>query len=98
MASNAPKTTGFSRTITSIADIVALEQAPYDELVPARNLYQLFEANFGLLNASANGGGTAFFAHVGGFVFGALVAWLLTQAGRIAPQDVAMPATTWRGL
>ena len=48
MASNAPKTTGFSRTITSIADIVALEQAPYDELVPARNLYQLFEATAAL--------------------------------------------------
>ena len=31
------------------------------------------EANFGLFNASANGGGTAFFAHVGGFVFGVLV-------------------------
>ena len=33
-------------------------------------LYQLFEANFGLLNAAAHGGGMAFFAHVGGFVFG----------------------------
>src|SRR5215813_5272518 len=26
-------------------------------------LYQLFEANFGLLGSTANGGGTAFFAH-----------------------------------
>jgi membrane associated rhomboid family serine protease len=41
-------------------------------------LYQLFEANFGLFSARANGGGTAFFAHVGGFVFGLIVArWLL---------------------
>src|SRR5499426_3469870 len=30
-------------------------------------LYQLIEANFGLFSASANGGGVAFFAHVGGF-------------------------------
>jgi membrane associated rhomboid family serine protease len=50
-------------------------------------LYQLVEANFGLFGASANGGGTAFFAHVGGFVFGALVAWLLANAGRVVPQD-----------
>ena len=50
-------------------------------------LYQLFEANFGLLGASANGGGTAFFAHVGGFVFGALVTLLLGTAGRVVPQD-----------
>ena len=50
-------------------------------------LYQLFEANFGLFGASANGGGTAFFAHVGGFVFGALVAVVLTNVGRVAPQE-----------
>jgi membrane associated rhomboid family serine protease len=37
-------------------------------------LYQLFEANFGLVQAEANGGGVAFFAHVGGFVFGVIVA------------------------
>jgi membrane associated rhomboid family serine protease len=49
-------------------------------------LYQLVEANFGLFGASANGGGVAFFAHVGGFLFGSLVAWLLVNAGRIAPQ------------
>jgi membrane associated rhomboid family serine protease len=46
-------------------------------------LYQLFEANFGLFNASANGGGVAFFAHVGGFVFGFVVASLLLRAGRL---------------
>jgi rhomboid family protein len=50
-------------------------------------LYQLFEANFGLFRATANGGGTAFFAHVGGFLFGVLVARLLTGLGRVAPQD-----------
>jgi rhomboid family protein len=50
-------------------------------------LYQLIEANFGLLNAHANGGGVAFFAHVGGFIFGLLVTGLLVRAGRLAPQD-----------
>ena len=50
-------------------------------------LYQLFEANFGLFGSQANGGGTAFFAHVGGFVFGALVTLLLANVGRVVPQD-----------
>jgi membrane associated rhomboid family serine protease len=49
-------------------------------------LYQLIEANFGLFSTSANGGGVAFFAHVGGFIFGWIVARVLTGAGRIAPQ------------
>ena len=46
-------------------------------------LYQLLEANFGLFQSSANGGGVAFFAHVGGFLFGLVVAWLLVQNGRL---------------
>ena len=46
-------------------------------------LYQLVEADFGLMSASANGGGVAFFAHVGGFVFGAVVALVLASAGRV---------------
>jgi membrane associated rhomboid family serine protease len=50
-------------------------------------LYQLIEASFGLFSASANGGGVAFFAHVGGFVFGLLVTWLLVRAGQVAPQE-----------
>jgi membrane associated rhomboid family serine protease len=51
-------------------------------------LYQLFEANFGLFGAKANGGGVAFFAHVGGFLFGVAVALLLSNLGRVtAPDD-----------
>src|SRR6476469_544863 len=48
-------------------------------------LYQLLEANFGLFSSTANGGGVAFFAHVGGFVFGWVVTRVLTGAGRITP-------------
>ena len=50
-------------------------------------LYQLFEANFGLFGAKANGGGVAFFAHVGGFLFGVAVAFLLSNLGRVTAQD-----------
>ena len=55
-------------------------------------LYQLIEANFGLFGASANGGGVAFFAHVGGFLFGVIVAWILVGAGRVTPQSGPLPA------
>jgi membrane associated rhomboid family serine protease len=60
-------------------------------------LYQLVEANFGLFGASANGGGVAFFAHVGGFVFGFVVARLLVNSGRLnrrgtGPRVLGVPA------
>jgi rhomboid family protein len=60
-------------------------------------LYQLFEANFGLFQSGANGGGVAFFAHVGGFVFGLVVAWLLAQSGHLRlrsddPRALGAPA------
>lgn len=35
-------------------------------------LFQLWQGGFGLLSADMSGGGVAFFAHIGGFVFGAL--------------------------
>src|SRR5215471_1222190 len=61
-------------------------------------LYQLFEANFGLFSSTANGGGVAFFAHVGGFIFGLIVAKALVTAGRIEPQDYGTLATPRAGL
>ena len=49
-------------------------------------LYQLFEGGFGLFSATANGGGTAFFEHIGGFAFGALVPFGLMKRGVMAPR------------
>jgi hypothetical protein len=54
-------------------------------------LYQLIEANYGIWGATANGGGVAFFAHVGGFIFGAIVAQLLRGVGQVTPQDGRAP-------
>ena len=54
-------------------------------------LYQLIEANFGVFGAGANGGGVAFFAHVGGFVFGVIVTLLLTRTGRIETRSRGTP-------
>jgi membrane associated rhomboid family serine protease len=49
-------------------------------------LYQLFEANYGLFSARANGGGTAFFAHVGGFILGFIAARVLLATGRTSAE------------
>src|SRR6202012_1839718 len=47
-------------------------------------LYQFFESNYALVHPSDDGGsGVAFFAHVGGFIFGLLVARVLLGTGRI---------------
>jgi membrane associated rhomboid family serine protease len=51
--------------------------------------YQLVEGHAGLTSASANGGGVAFFAHIGGFAFGALVTLALLNAGRVWPQSAS---------
>jgi membrane associated rhomboid family serine protease len=51
-------------------------------------VFQLFEGNFALVHPNkTSGSGVAFFAHVGGFVFGVLVAIVLTRAGRIASRS-----------
>jgi membrane associated rhomboid family serine protease len=73
-----------SRVLTLV--IVFLVRIPAWFFLGAWFLYQLVEANFGLFSASADNGGTAFFAHVGGFVFGVLAArWLVSREPRGAP-------------
>jgi membrane associated rhomboid family serine protease len=52
-------------------------------------LYQLHEAHDGLLTASAEGSGVAFFAHIGGFVFGWVVARALLDTERIRLEVVS---------
>jgi membrane associated rhomboid family serine protease len=68
-----------SRVLTLV--LVFLVRIPAWVFLGAWFLYQLVEGNFGLLSANANGGGVAFFAHVGGFVFGYLVARLAVGVG-----------------
>ncbi len=52
-------------------------------------LYQLVEANAGLATSDqGGGGGVAFFAHVGGFVFGFICARVLLTTGRVDPNPM----------
>ena len=47
-------------------------------------LYQIFKGNNSLVHPTSTGGsGVAFFAHVGGFIFGVLVARVLFSTGLI---------------
>lgn len=43
-----PITTACRQPLRTLADIVALEARPYDDLVPARSVYQLFQATAAL--------------------------------------------------
>ena len=76
-----------SRVLTLV--VVFLVRIPAYVFLGIWFLYQLVEGNFGLFSAHANGGGTAFFAHVGGFLFGVLVARLLAGASLRPVPDTA---------
>jgi membrane associated rhomboid family serine protease len=75
-------------TVTGLVVIFPVQLSAYFFL-GAWFLYQLIEGNFGLFGAKANGGGVAFFAHVGGFLFGAIVTRILLGIGQVAPQERA---------
>jgi hypothetical protein len=55
-------------------------------------LYQVIEARYALTTPAAEGSGVAFFAHIGGFVFGWIVARALLDTRRIRPQSTARPS------
>jgi membrane associated rhomboid family serine protease len=55
-------------------------------------LFQLFAGNFALVHPDKTGGsGVAFFAHIGGFVFGVVVTLILTRAGKITAGSTTEP-------
>jgi membrane associated rhomboid family serine protease len=56
---------------------------------------QLF-SGVGQLASEVNGGGVAYWAHVGGFAFGALVAWLFYR-NRRRPRPTVSGAPRWPG-
>ena len=57
-------------------------------------LYQFFEGNSALVHPSNTGGsGVAFFAHVGGFIFGWIVARVLVGSGRITGREAQWGVT-----
>ena len=62
---------------------------------------QLCAGNFALTHPDTNGGsGVAFFAHIGGFLFGVVAAIILTRAGRITSRSTtdSSPAPTATGF
>jgi membrane associated rhomboid family serine protease len=55
-------------------------------------VYEVIEARYTLSAPAAEGSGVAFFAHIGGFVFGWIVARALLDTRRILPQSTARPS------
>ena len=76
-----------SRVLTLV--LVFLVRIPAWFVLGGWFVFQLVEGNYGLFSASADGGGTAFFAHIGGFVFGVLVVRLL--AARLSGSPGSTP-------
>jgi rhomboid family protein len=52
-------------------------------------VFQLVEAHAGLYSSGGDGGGTAFFAHIGGFVLGVIAAGVLARSDRFATEGLA---------
>jgi membrane associated rhomboid family serine protease len=77
----------FPRSKVLTLVVVFLVRIPAYVFLGLWFLYQLVEGNFGLFSATADGGGTAFFAHVGGFLFGLFVARLVVSASPRAMPD-----------
>jgi membrane associated rhomboid family serine protease len=67
--------------------------AGWEHILGGWFLYQFFEGNYALVHPDdAGGSGVAFFAHVGGFLFGVLVAIVLKRAGIVAARAAGPPA------
>src|SRR4029453_19072438 len=77
-----------SRVLTLV--IVFLVRIPAWVFLGVWFLFQLVEGNFGLLTATATGGGVAFFGHGRVFPFGLFVPRVV--AGAIARQPATAPA------
>jgi membrane associated rhomboid family serine protease len=77
-----------SRVVTLV--VVFLVRIPAWVFLGVWFLYQLVEGNFGLFSASADGGGVAFFAHIGGFLFGLVVARLVAGATTRQPASATI--------
>ncbi len=52
---------------------------------------QFFQGTLSLASAATQGGGVAWFAHVGGFAFGFVTAQLLKRSGRVRPTPPSFP-------
>ena len=71
-------------TLFIIVFIPLLREIPAVWFLGIWILFQLYDGGFELLHPQS-GGGTAFFAHIGGFVFGALTIRLLTKRPPLQP-------------
>ena len=76
------------RTLLLLGWFITVTVIPASVLIGIWFLIQLF-SQVGSVVAAQSGGGVAYMAHVGGFIFGAIVARLFEDPRRIAAQNVS---------
>ena len=76
------------RTLLLLGWFITVTVIPASVLIGIWFLIQLF-SQVGSVVAAQSGGGVAYMAHVGGFIFGAIVARLFEDPRRIAAQSVS---------
>ena len=77
------------RTLLFLGWFVTVTVLPAAVLIGIWFLIQLFSQVGAVVQAQSSGGGVAYMAHVGGFIFGAITAKLFEDRRRIAAQELS---------
>jgi membrane associated rhomboid family serine protease len=73
------------KTLLFLFIIFTIVEIPAPVFLVLWFVIQFFSGTLALASASAASGGVAFFAHIGGFLSGVLIAWWLRRSGRVRP-------------
>lgn len=73
------------RTLVFLGFFMTMTELPAPVFLVLWFVIQFFSGTLSLAAAGGAGGGVAWFAHIGGFVVGAFLAWWLRRRGRVHP-------------
>ncbi len=73
------------KTLVFLGFFMTMAELPAPIFLVLWFVIQFFSGTLSLAAAGGAGGGVAWFAHIGGFVAGALLAWWLRRSGRVRP-------------
>lgn len=73
------------RTLVFLGFFATITELPAPVFLVMWFVIQFFSGTLSLAGAGAAAGGVAWFAHIGGFLAGAFLAWWLRRAGKVRP-------------
>lgn len=73
------------KTLVFLGFFVTMAELPAPIFLVLWFVFQFFSGTLSLAAAGGAGGGVAWFAHIGGFLVGATLAWWLRRAGKVRP-------------